>query len=47
MRIVFSVPLCDSDAMMSPATSAVISGNSQIDANSSSTSGMARPDSRT
>ena len=47
VRMVFSVPLCDSDAMMSPATSAVISGNSQIDANSSSTSGIASPDWRT
>ena len=32
---------------MSPATSAVTSGNSHTDANSSSTSGIARPDSRT
>ena len=31
---------------MSPATSAVISGNSQIDPKTSSTSGMARPESR-
>ena len=47
VRIVFSVPLWSSEAMMSPATSAVISGNSQIEPNSSSTSGTARPDSRT
>ena len=47
MKIVFIVPLWCSEAMMSPATSAAISGKSQIDANSSSTSGIARPDSRT
>src|SRR6185437_5595653 len=33
--------------MMSPATSAVTGGNSHTDANSSKTSGIARPDSRT
>ena len=39
VRIVFSVPLWLSAATMSPATSAVISGNRQIEPNSSRTSG--------
>ena len=43
VRIVFSVPLWSSAATMSPATSAVISGNIQIEPNSSSTSGIASP----
>ena len=43
VRIVFSVPLWSSEATMSPATSAVISGNIQIEPNSRSTSGIARP----
>jgi hypothetical protein len=43
VRIVLSVPLPSSDATMSPATSAVISGNIQIEPNSSSTNGIARP----
>ena len=43
VRIVFSVPLRSSEATMSPATSAVISGNIQTEPNSSSTSGTASP----
>ena len=43
VRIIFSVALWSSEATMSPATSAVISGNSQIEPNSSSTSGTASP----
>ena len=46
VRIVFSVPLWLSDATMSPATSAVISGNAQIDMKKSTTNGVARPVSR-
>ena len=43
VRIVFSVPLWSSAATMSPATSAVMSGNIQIEPNSSRTNGIARP----
>ena len=43
VRIVFSVPLWSSAATMSPATSAVMSGNIQIEPKSSSTSGIASP----
>ena len=45
--MVFSVPLRSSAATMSPATSETMSGNSQIEPNRSSTSGMASPVSRT
>ncbi len=44
VRIVLSVPLWSSDATMSPATSAVISGSRKADAKVNSTSGIARPD---
>ena len=47
VRIVFSVPWLSSDATMSPATSAVMSGNSQTELNSRPTSGIASPVSRT
>ena len=43
MKIVFSVPLWSSEAKMSPATSAVINGNSHTAPNSISTSGTASP----
>jgi hypothetical protein len=46
VRIVFSVPFVCSDATMSPATSAVISGNPQIDMKKSTTNGTANPVSR-
>ena len=42
-----SVPPESSAATMSPATSAVISGNSQIEPNVRRTSGAASPESRT
>jgi hypothetical protein len=45
--MVFIVPLENSEAMMSPATRAVISGKSQIEPKRSRTRGIARPDSRT
>src|SRR3954451_22326320 len=44
VRTVLSVPFWSSDATMSPATSAVMSGNNQYDPNVSSTSGTASPD---
>ena len=47
VRIVLSVPLPSSLATTSPATSATISGNSQIEPKISSTGGIARPVSRT
>jgi hypothetical protein len=43
VKIVFSVPLWSSEAKMSPATSAAISGNIQIAPNSRITSGTASP----
>ena len=43
VRIIFRVALRSSEATMSPATKAVIRGKSQIDPNSNSTSGTARP----
>ncbi len=43
VRIVFRVPLWSSEAKMSPATSAVISGNIQTAPNSRITSGTASP----
>jgi len=43
VRIVFRVPLWSSEATMSPATSAVIRGNIQIEPNRRSTSGTASP----
>ena len=46
VRIVFSVPLWLSAATMSPATSAVISGNAQIDMKNRTTKGVASPVSR-
>jgi hypothetical protein len=47
VRIVFSVPLWSSAATMSPETSDVISGKSQIEPKTSRTSGIASPESRT
>ncbi len=47
VRMVFSVPFWSSVATMSPATSDVTSGISQIEPNARHTSGMARPVSRT
>ena len=46
VRIVFSVPLLLSEATMSPATSAVISGRPQIDMKKRTTNGVASPVSR-
>jgi hypothetical protein len=46
VRIVFSVPFWLSDATMSPATSAVMSGKPQIDMKKRTTNGVARPVSR-
>ena len=46
VRIVFSVPLWLSEATMSPATSAVISGRPQIDMKKRTTNGTASPVSR-
>ena len=43
VRIVFSVPFWLSDATMSPATSAVMSGKPQIDMKNRTTNGVARP----
>ncbi len=43
VRIVFSVPWLSSDDTMSPATSDVMSGNSQTELNSRPTSGTASP----
>ena len=43
VRIVFNVPLWLSEATMSPATSAVISGNAQIDMKNRTTNGVASP----
>ena len=42
--MVFNVPFWSSEATMSPATSAVISGNKKAEAKVNRTSGIASPD---